>query len=63
MTYEPGWQTIAIHILNNISRSKGNEVMKFGQSIEFCMNKIFLEKSRTKSDGETIPRLFLKNLN
>ena len=38
MTSEPGWQTIAIHILNNISRSKRNEVMKFGQSIEFCMN-------------------------
>ena len=60
MTSEPGWQTIAIHILNNISRSKGNEVMKFGQSIEFCMNKIFLEKSQAKSGGETIPRLFFK---
>ena len=60
MTSEPGWETIAIHILNKISRSKGNEVMKFGQSIEFCMNKIFLEKSHTKSGGETIPRLFFK---
>ena len=60
MTSEPGWQTIAIHILNNISRSKGNEVMTFGQSMEFCMNKIFLEKSHTKSGGETIPRLLFK---
>ena len=34
--------------------------MKFGQSIEYNMTNIFPEKSYTKCDGETIPRLFLK---
>ena len=29
----PGKQTIAIHILPNISRRKGNQTMKFGQLI------------------------------
>ena len=32
--------------------------MKFGQLIEYNMNNIFLEKSFTKSGGETIPRSF-----
>ena len=30
MTAEPGYQTIAIHILPNISRNKGNQAIKFG---------------------------------
>ena len=58
MTSQPGKQTIAIHILPNISRSKGNQTMKFGQLIECNMRNIFLEKSYTKCGGETIPRLF-----
>ena len=48
MTSQPGKQTIAIHILPNISRSKGNQTMKFGQLIEYNMRNIFLEKSYTK---------------
>ena len=32
--------------------------MKFGQLIECNMRNIFLEKSYTKYDGETSPRLF-----
>ena len=31
MTLQPRKQTIAIHILPNITRSKGNQIMKFGQ--------------------------------
>ena len=34
MTSQPGQQAIPIHILPNISRSKGNHVMKFGQVIQ-----------------------------
>ena len=34
MTSQPGQQTIKMHILPNISRSKGNQAMKFGQVIE-----------------------------
>ena len=44
-------QTISIHILPNISRSKGNQIMKFGQLIEYNMKNILVEKSYTKYDG------------
>ena len=60
MTSQPGKQTIAIHILPNISRSKDNQTMKFGQLIKYNMRNIFLEKSYTKYSGETIPRPFSK---
>ena len=33
MTSQPGQQTMLIHILPNISRSKGNQTMKFGNLI------------------------------
>ena len=58
MTPQPGKQAIAMHILPNISRSKGNQTMKFGQSIECNMTNIFLEKLYTMR--ETITRLFSK---
>ena len=45
MTSKPGEQTIAIHILPNISRSKGNQVTKIGQLIEYNMRDIVCEKS------------------
>ena len=35
MTPQPGWQTITIHILLNISPIKGNQSMKFGRLIEY----------------------------
>ena len=56
MTSQPGLQTTTINILSNISRSKGNLIMKFGQLIEYKMKNIFIEKSYTKCAGETIPR-------
>ena len=56
MTLQPGKQTIAIQILPSISRSKGNQTMKFGQLIEYNMKNIFLEKSYTKCGGETFPK-------
>ena len=31
MTSQPGLQTIAIHILPNISQREGNQKIKFGQ--------------------------------
>ena len=33
-------QILAIHILPNISRSKGNQIMKFGQLTEYNMKNI-----------------------
>ena len=56
MTSQPGYQTIAIHILLNISRSKDNQIMKFGQLIKYNTRNIFVEKSYTKHGRETIPR-------
>ena len=44
MTSQPGPETIAIHILPNISRSKGNQAIKFGQVIEDNKTNIFLKK-------------------
>ena len=41
-------QVITIHILPDISRSKGNQSMKFGQLIEYNVRNIFLQKSCMK---------------
>ena len=60
MTSQPGQETIAIHIFTNISRSKGNQALKFGQLIVYNMRNILLEKSYTKCDRETISRPFSK---
>ena len=58
MTSQPGQKTIGIHMLSNISKSKGIQTMEFGQLIEYNMRNIFLEKSYTKCDGETNSRPF-----
>ena len=58
MMSEPGKQTIAIHIFPNISRSKSNQTIKFGQLIEYNLRNIFLKKSCTKCGGETSLRPF-----
>ena len=63
MTLQPGKQVIAIHILPNISGSKGSQTMKFGPLIEYNTRNIFLKKSFTKYGGETIPRPFSKKSN
>ena len=49
-----------MHILLSILKSKGNDTMKLGQLIEYSMRNIFLEKSYTNCDEETIPRPFSK---
>ena len=50
-----------MYILANISRSKTNQKMKFGQLIEYKRRKNFLEKLFTKCGRETSPRPFSKN--
>ena len=42
MMLQPGQQTISIHILPNISRSKGNQTMKHGHVIEYYIENNFL---------------------
>ena len=44
MASQSGLQTIAIHILLNISHSKSNQTMKFGQLIENNKRNILLQK-------------------
>ena len=50
MTSQLGLQAIAIHILQNVSQSKGNEAMKFGQLIEY--NKFSLKTMGKMRQGE-----------
>ena len=54
MTPQPGQQTIAIQLLTNILRNKGNQAMKIGQLI--CAEMRLEDKSRTSF-------YFLKSLN
>ena len=49
---------ITTWFLPNISRSKNNQAMKFGQLTEYNMKNIFVEKLYTKYAGQTIPRPF-----
>ena len=49
MMSQHGKKTIAIHILPNISRSKGNQTMEFGLLIEYIMRNIFPENNSYKS--------------
>ena len=58
MTSETGYQTIVIHMLPNIWRSKGNHTMAFGQLIEYNIRNIVLEKSYTKCGEETKSQTF-----
>ena len=51
MTSKSEKQTTGIHIMPNISRSKGNQTMRFGQLIEYNMRNIFFEKTYTKCGG------------
>ena len=43
MTSQPDLQTVTIHILPNIIRSKDNETMKFVQLIEYNNRNIFFK--------------------
>ena len=56
MMSQPGLQTIAMHILPNISQSKGNQTMKFGQFIEYNKINIFLQNLWRKWGRETSTR-------
>ena len=59
MISQAGEQTITIHISPNISRSKDNQTMKFGQLIEY-IKKIFFFKNHAESKpGRLVPDLIL----
>ena len=50
-----------MHRLPNIARSKGNQIIKLCELIEYDIKSIFLEKSYTKCGGEAIPRPYSEN--
>ena len=56
MPSQPCLQTIAIHILPNISQSKGDQTMKFGPLIEYNKRNIFLQTLCEKWGSETSSR-------
>ena len=53
MTSQPGKQTITIHILHTISKSKGNQTMKFGDLREYKAKKI-LFKNHAENEAERL---------
>ena len=59
MTSQTGQQIITIHILPNVSRSKGNQEMKLGQIIKYNMRSISLQKTFKNGVGRLVPDLFL----
>ena len=48
-------------MLTNISRSKGNYAIKFGQLTEYSFGKKIPEKSCTRCGGETVTDTLFKN--
>ena len=60
---QPGKQTNATHILPNISRSKGNQKMKFGRLIEYNMRNVIVEYHTQNVVKKLSPDLYLKNQN
>ena len=63
MTSQSGYQIIAIHILTNISRSTGNQAMKFGQLIEYNLRNIYLKNHTQNVVEKLFPDPFSENQN
>ena len=63
MTSQPDQQAVKINILTNISRSKENQAMQFGQLTEYHMRNIFLEESYTNELEKLFPDPFLRDQN
>ena len=62
MTSHTGKQIVTRYTFHHISKSKGNQTMKFGGLIEYSLRKIFLENSFTKYRGEASPKLFSEKI-
>ena len=50
MKSQTGQQTITMHTLHHVSRSKSKQIMKFGQLTEYNMRNIFLEHFKTNQN-------------
>ena len=58
MTSQTGQQIITIHILPNISKSKDNQAIKFGELIDYSMRIFVPQKSCRKWGREASSRSF-----
>ena len=61
VTSSTGKQIIAIQILPIISRTKGSQIMKFRQLIEYNIRNISFQMRYAKCVEKLVPDLFLKN--
>ena len=59
MTSQHGLQTIAIHVLSNISQSRDNQTMKVGQLIEYNKRNIFFKNYVENKAGRLVLDFFL----
>ena len=59
MTPQTGQQIITMHVFPNISRSKGNQAMKFGQLIKYSIRNNFLKNYAENEAERLVPDLFL----
>ena len=59
MTSQPGLQLIEIHILPNISQSRGNQTMEFGQLIEYNKRNFFFKNYAKNEARKLVHDLFL----
>ena len=59
MTSQTRKQTIVRHILPDVSRSIGNQTMKFGQLIEYNVIILFLKHHTENEAGTLLSDLFL----
>ena len=65
MTSQPGSQASPTHILHNISRSKYNQKMKFGQVLEYD-KRVFFFKNHAENEARSYFQtslFFIKVLN
>ena len=58
MTSQTGQEMIRIHKLSNISRSKGNQAMNFGQLIRYNVRNTFLQNHPENVTGRLFPDVF-----
>ena len=59
MTSQLGQQTITIHVLPNISRTKDSQKMKFGQVLEYKKGNISLQKLCQNEPERLVPDLLM----
>ena len=59
MTSQTGQQKITIHILPSISRSRGNQAMKFGQLMKYSMRNNFPQNHSENEIARLVSDLFL----